>query len=934
MKLLISLNGDVKEFSPDPNLGIITIGRADTNDVCLAGEKGASRQHLTLERTVDGWKMVDQMSANGTGLNGEKMNFAFLKDGDVIQIGATKIQVTGLIPTPGAQRAPARPPRRADAPRIAPLKSAPAGEAAEGSEQQFVGPVPRAKSPVPALVAAAIIVLVLGAGGFFVISNIGSTPTGGDQVADDGPNGPRQAELSEDEKAALTLAKGVMEGDGTIIEKLNELERIQDRLKGKRGSKAVSDISDMRGELARELDKEVNAHVDMELKSIDLSIEEGNFAQAMQKIEDLGAYLDGDPYLASMAKAHHIKIDRKREDVEKFNKDYLALAFTQMWNYADQMRYEDALMVCDDLLNRAHLTAQDREVYELERKKIEALKASIVPPEPVVEEKPEEKKPSILDKVKKDESRLPGKNPLLPDGPRSEAKLLAALQARLEARVKDGTLKKQRFKIRGNEAEIEGLSSTGRLKYLYAYIDKKTGEELVVPSSTTWDKIQPEDMLGLYDITPEKTDEDMLALVIYCYDNGFTDKAAQRALQLFKARNDWKEGIDNLVASKRKINIPEGGFVEHDGMLVTPVEKEDAIFYANLRAVLERFEKGVGHKDRRKAEEAEAAFNELLEMGDRAVKPAIEILQGVLDKEMINAKKATGLLADDAKLKELLTELDRRREFALELIMDPVAYPYPYAPNQAEIQAEVNERVAAVREIWDNPIKFAGQTNPEFEAIMDKIRAVAERMATIDPQQEYFKQTPEETVDYIANIANEDLSIRNYAGGNNAKEALYNANVKIMEYNENHPTGAAHADAESRAQVKITNEYRIMFGRMALKINDKLFWAAHHHSRYCVEHNGGQIAHVIPGEPRGEGPGDRMKTEGYSGGGGENIHMNSGGPTALSSHNSWCNSSGHHRNILTPGWRVLGSAKWQTIWTQKFGNVDEGEGNAVSKGGE
>jgi uncharacterized protein YkwD len=91
---------------------------------------------------------------------------------------------------------------------------------------------------------------------------------------------------------------------------------------------------------------------------------------------------------------------------------------------------------------------------------------------------------------------------------------------------------------------------------------------------------------------------------------------------------------------------------------------------------------------------------------------------------------------------------------------------------------------------------------------------------------------------------------------------------------------------------------------------------------------------VIPGEPRGEGPGDRMKYEGYPGGGGENIHMNSGGPTAQSSHDAWCHSSGHHRNILTPGWRVLGSAKWKTIWTQCFGALDEGDGNTVSRGGE
>jgi uncharacterized protein YkwD len=100
-----------------------------------------------------------------------------------------------------------------------------------------------------------------------------------------------------------------------------------------------------------------------------------------------------------------------------------------------------------------------------------------------------------------------------------------------------------------------------------------------------------------------------------------------------------------------------------------------------------------------------------------------------------------------------------------------------------------------------------------------------------------------------------------------------------------------------------------------------------------MEHNNGQIAHNLPGEPKGEGPSDRMKHEGYPGGGGENIHMNTRGPTAMSSHVSWCHSSGHHRNILHPMWKVLGSGKWGNIWTQNFGGTDEADKNSESKGG-
>lgn len=935
MKLIIRCHGETTEYTPDPNLGIIKVGRADTNDIKIKGEKAASREHLTLERTVDGWKLVDQMSSNGTALNGEKVNFGFIKEGDLIQVGQTTIQVTGLEPAPGASPAPARPARRAAA-RAVPAR-AKADEEAGSPEGRPAPPIPAKKSPVGGLVALGVIVLVVGIGGYVLFDQLGGgTPTQPrqDDVAKD--DAPRQAELSDDEKAALTLADSVVSSDDSTIDKINRLEKIHDGLKGTRGSKAASDISLMKSKLMQQLDDEVARHVETELEAIEGGIVTGMYADSISRLVELEGYLQSDAYIANFANAHRKKLAESKESATAQNQAFIDSSYETMRHYAAQMRYDDALEVCDDLLARAWMDQAARDLYETEREKIVALKEQHEIKKAAVEEKDDEPADAdgILGKVKESDGKLPGKNPLLPNGKRSEREFVSALHAKMVKAADEGTLTENIFTYRGKTAKI-ARADESKLVLEVVHVDKRTQEELIYNTSVKWDDMNAEDVLQLYDRLPELADEDVLALVVFCYDNGFTDMAAERAWQLYERRNDWKEGIDTLIAAKRKIMIPDGGFVEFNGALVTPDEKENAIFYSRLESVLERFEKGVGHKDRRRREDSEEAFSELLEMGERAVKPAIEILQGVLDDEVENAKRATGLLAaDKERMNSLLAELDRRREYALELIMDAERYPYPYGPNQAEVQADVNERVAAVREIWNDPAKFTGQTNPQFDAIMDKIRAIAQRMAQIDPSQKYYKETPEETVKYIENIANDELSIKNYAGGNSAKEKLHNYNVEVMEYNENFPTGEGHTNADGRLQVKITNEYRIMFARPALKLNDKLFWGAWHHSKYCVEHNGGQIAHNIPGEPRGETPADRMRYEGYPGGGGENIHMNGAGPTAQSSHDAWCNSSGHHRNILNPNWRVLGSGKFQTIWTQKFGSVDEGDQNSESRGGE
>lgn len=67
--------------------GETTIGRSDGNDVVLA-DSGVSRHHATISFDEDRWVLSDEGTANGTLLNGSRVEHEFLEDGDAISIGS------------------------------------------------------------------------------------------------------------------------------------------------------------------------------------------------------------------------------------------------------------------------------------------------------------------------------------------------------------------------------------------------------------------------------------------------------------------------------------------------------------------------------------------------------------------------------------------------------------------------------------------------------------------------------------------------------------------------------------------------------------------------------------------------------------------------------------------------------------------------------
>lgn len=96
----------------------ILIGRSSICEVFL-GDRKASRNHASIQRTPEGALLTDHGSGNGTRCNGEKITKTELHQGDVIRIGDTDIEVVSMVqsdpatkekaPQPATSPTPAKP---------------------------------------------------------------------------------------------------------------------------------------------------------------------------------------------------------------------------------------------------------------------------------------------------------------------------------------------------------------------------------------------------------------------------------------------------------------------------------------------------------------------------------------------------------------------------------------------------------------------------------------------------------------------------------------------------------------------------------------------------------------------------------------------------------------------------------------------------------
>lgn len=80
---------------------VIAIGRAKENNIVIKNIK-ASRRHARIERIGATYQITDLGSGNGTKVNGKKVDFQALNQGDEIGIGDAKLTLKSIDDGPDA----------------------------------------------------------------------------------------------------------------------------------------------------------------------------------------------------------------------------------------------------------------------------------------------------------------------------------------------------------------------------------------------------------------------------------------------------------------------------------------------------------------------------------------------------------------------------------------------------------------------------------------------------------------------------------------------------------------------------------------------------------------------------------------------------------------------------------------------------------------
>jgi cysteine-rich secretory family protein/FHA domain-containing protein len=866
------------------------LGRGDEADIRV-DDRGASREHALIERRSGTWMLRDLASANGTRVNGADVTQKKLEDGDVIAIGEVELTFRA-------------------GPAASAESAAPRTRAKRGS-----------KTPIFLGLALAVVGLLVWQATSGSEDGANSGEESGTKVAevrstDDSPS-PGTAESADegakaDESAAAALRNEFAEMRAQDADRgLADLRFDYDAL-ARRASPALA--AEIRGHIDQ-LEERVKAEASLRLGA---AVEEarregakGNWGAALSGFDEVLLSLR----VAGLDETAREGLRRRLELVGEARQSWLKVAEASRTLVAEG-RGEAAR----EALSAGVEDFRGLNFEALARTELRLLDLRLAAPVASAESQPR-------GDAARGRTRQPDEGAGLATAARAdraaadrrwkeaaglyEEAMKAATESALRARYRDRaalmlayeSLKAQVVAAVGTEEGLRGLK-VGRIT---ARPESADDERIVLrvgrrgEVTWTWREMTPDRLLGLFERVTRPVDSKLdFARVAFDLDR---DAAAEAMLVRAVKKKEAKPLADEIVAMARGEDLPEGGYRIYQGRFLGPQAWNDA--QERIRA--ERLARDLPRARGRRYEEL---LGELTALGESAREPFRE---GLVKRLEDRAKRARGLacFAKPAKARRQLTSvIEGRRQVAFALIFDTERYPYPYGPNQKEVQAEVDSLTGKVRAIWDRPEEAWLELDENWAALRQEMQALESRITGLGAAVETVTQLDEEL--------RRALDPKKHSWTTQERDKIeevttFNAEIK------------SSIIPEERSCHEHTNAYRMMMGLMPVKIDEALVLAARSHSQEMKDL--GYFSHTSP-IPDRSSPSKRAQIAGWGGGVSENIARGQGSGEAAV--RGWISSSGHHRNILGSRHTHLGCGKAKDgfFWTQNFGT---GASSSISR---
>ncbi|MCA8914018.1 MAG: FHA domain-containing protein [Planctomycetes bacterium] len=613
MKIEIKVGSTSRSYTTRSGAAYITVGSRPGSDIVI-DDPGVSPIHLKFEHFVDRWSFTDQMSDTGTKHNGETKYSAELAEGDRVEIGGAVLRIVDLLTELDVAAKPSRTTDRSWQDEVKPGSANPTstykrkvdnsysskeesgystGKDAEyavsnDDADSYHRGTDHARQPKPApnraqrstvpkqpnkagpVIVAMVVLVFVGAGVAFALLDSGGSAD--DNPAPDSPPA-KTSETTESADVRMPAdiekrIKGQLDqlvskaDESSPTEKLAEYGKLKQEADVYKSHGLQYSFERAHTVIRLELFREMQERYSQDNGDIYDLEKASKFDEALDRIYALKDYLDQTDLHRELAKSSEMDkyVTRELPQLEEGNEWYIGECFARIDEAMQRNDFEAAEGVLTELRDQARLSEELRGDVAWEITAVASSRAAQAKGDLPARRDP-------FDRRKDKLPRAP-ESKLLPKSDSSSYAEMNQLKTRLEKAWKAGEIDSVECTFYGRPATLMPKEKDWRMMLTVEH-ECANGASVLYTVRYAQHLLPPETMISLYEAIHPTRDE-LLAMLLSCFNEGLIEDSKRIACKLWHADESVKADLDQLLAAKFGIEVPEGGFVERDGKLVAP----------------------------------------------------------------------------------------------------------------------------------------------------------------------------------------------------------------------------------------------------------------------------------------------------------------------------------------------------------------------------